>query len=202
VGIRLDRIERGIMLLRDFGSIPFSAPCHAAADAAAAGGATGLDADELKRRPAVSREFSTRVGEVVSLLMRSRLHRFSLLAELEWMIMPAIAARQVRIVEGFSQETGLVSPVAAILWASVSPEIDQRLNQAIDQPIKLKPEEWRSGDIVWIVEAVGEPRVVAASLQHLKQNELKDRVVRMRVKGGDGKPAVGRLELETSGQRG
>jgi hemolysin-activating ACP:hemolysin acyltransferase len=172
--------------------------CFAPADAT--GAAPALDTEELKRRATASREFSTRLGEVVSLLMRSRLHRFTMLAELEWMVLPAIAARQVRIVEGMSQETGLVAPVAAILWASVSAEVDQRLTQAIDQPIKIKPEEWRCGEIAWIVEAVGEPRVVAASLQHLKQNELKDRIVRMRIKGGDGKPAVGRLEIENHQQ--
>lgn len=182
------------MPLRDFNS----SICRAPADAPASAPASALDAEELKRRAAISREFSARLGEVVSLLIRSRLHRFSLLAELEWMILPAIAARQVRIVEGVSQETGLVAPVAAILWASVSPEVDQRLSHSIDLPIKLKPEEWRSGDIVWIVEAVGEPRVVTASLQHLKQNEFKNRLVRMRVKGADGKPAIGRLELESS----
>jgi hemolysin-activating ACP:hemolysin acyltransferase len=175
---------------------PISTICHAPADAAAAAAPPAIDAEELKRRAAISREFSSRLGEIVGLLMRSRLHRFSMLAELEWMVLPAIAARQVRVVEGVSQETGLVAPVAAILWAAVSPEIDQRLSQAIDLPIRLKPEEWRCGDIVWIVEAVGEPRVVAAALQHLKQNELKDRVVRMRVKGSDGKAAVGRLEIE------
>ena len=155
-----------------------------------------IDPDEYKRRTAASRGVSTSLGEIVGLLMRSRTHRFNMLAELEWMVLPAISTRQFRVAEGTSQEAGFVAPVAAVLWASVSADVDQRLSQAIEQPIKLKPEEWSSGSIVWIVEAVGEQRAVTAMLQHLKQNELKDFTVRMRVRGSDGKPAVGRLELQ------
>ena len=62
--------------------------------------------------------------------------------------------------------------------------------------MRLKPEEWRSGDHVWIIEALGEPKAITAMLQHLKQNEFKDRKVRMRVRGQDGKITVGRVELQ------
>ena len=174
---------------------PMLAPADA--QAGAASGAATSGAEESQRRTTASREFSTKLGEIVGLLMRSRSHRFTMLAELEWMVLPALATRQLRVVEGTSQETGLVAPIAVVMWASVSAAIDQRLHQAIDQPIKLKPEEWRSGDVVWIIEAVGEQRAVTATLQHLKQNELKDRTVHLRVKGKDGQPAVGRLELES-----
>lgn len=104
--------------------------------------------------------------------------------------------RQFRVGEGAMAENGVVVPVAAVLWASVSPEVDQRLAQNLDQPMRLKPHEWRSGDIVWIVEAVGDSKTITAMLQHLKQNELKDQTVRMRVKGKDGKPTIGRVELQ------
>ncbi len=171
---------------------PTPLPVFAPADAPA------LGAEEMQRRTTASRDFSTRLGEIIGLLIRSRTHRHTMLAELEWMVLPALAHRQVRIAEGMSPEVGFVAPIAVILWASVSAEVDQRLHQSIDQPIRLKPEEWRSGDIVWIVEAVGEQRAVTATLEHLKQNELKDRTVRLRVKGKDGQPIVGRLELEPS----
>ncbi len=179
---------------------PTPLPVFAPADAPAA--AAPLGAEEMQRRTAASRDFSTRLGEIVGLLMRSRTHRHTMLAELEWMVLPALAHRQVRIAEGMSPELGFVAPIAVILWASVSAEVDQRLHQSIDLPIRLKPEEWRSGDIVWIVEAVGEQRAVTATLEHLKQNELKDRTVRLRIKGKEGQAMVGRLEIEPDGTNG
>ncbi len=154
------------------------------------------DGEEMKRRAAMAREVSANFGQVVSLFMRSRSHRFQMLADLEYLVVPAIATRQFRVAEGVSAEAGLVAPVAAVIWASVSAEVDQRLAQALDQPIRLKPEEWKSGDIVWIVDTVGEPKAINALLQHLKQNEMKDSRVKMRVMGKDGKPTLGRVELQ------
>lgn len=155
------------------------------------------DAEEMKRRASMARDVSANFGQIVSLLMRSRSHRFNMLADLEHLVVPAIAARQFRVAEGVSAEAGLVAPVAAVLWASVSDEVDQRLSQAIDLPIRLKPEEWRSGDTVWIVDAVGDPKAIQALLQHLKQNDLKDARVKMRVQNKDGKPAIGRVEIQS-----
>lgn len=158
-----------------------------------------FDADEMKRRAQYARDISASFGQVISLMMQSRQHRLTLLAELEWLVMPALTTRQFRVAEGVNQERGIVAPIAAVLWAHVSPEIDKRISGNLDQPIKLKPEEWRSGEHTWIIETLGENNAVTALLQHLKQNELKDKTVRMRVRGQDGKPAIGRVELQAEG---
>lgn len=155
-----------------------------------------LDSEEMKRRTAFARDVSASFGQLVSLLMRSPQHRFTMLSELEWMVMPALVTRQFRVAEGVSQDKGLVAPIAAVMWAHVNADIDRRLSENLNLPIKLKPDEWRSGEHTWIIEAIGDGNAVGATLQHLKQNELKDRVVRMRVRGKDGKTTVGRLELQ------
>ena len=178
-----------------FSTEPTYSPADAPAGAPTINGAT-IDQKQIQRGTVNAREISASFGEIASLMMRSRNHRLTMLAELEWMVVPAIATRQFRVGEGAMAENGVVVPVAAVLWASVSPEVDQRLAQNLDQPMRLKPHEWRSGDIVWIVEAVGDSKTITAMLQHLKQNELKDQTVRMRVKGKDGKPTIGRVELQ------
>ncbi len=188
--------------------LPLSPPVFAPADARAGQiaqnsqpGQNGQsrplhDGEEMKRRAAMARDVSATLGQIVSLMMRSRTHRFNMMIDLEWMVVPAIATRQFRVAEGVSAEAGVVAPIAAVIWASVSAEVDQRLAQNIDAPVRLKPEEWRSGDIVWVVDILGDPKAVDAILQHLKQNELKDRRVRMRVKGENGKATIGRVELQ------
>ena len=56
--------------------------------------------------------------------------------------------------------------------------------------MRLRPDEWKSGDILWLIEAVGDGRVVPGLLKQLSENALKGRDVKMRVRGQDGKPAV------------
>lgn len=176
---------------------------HSPADLAANGQqpapAAPLDPEEAKRRAAFSRQISASFGEIVSVLMRSPSHKFHSLSDLEWLVIPAVVTGQFRVAEAASKENGFTAPVAVVLWASVSAEVDQRLAQSLEQPMRLKPNEWRSGNIVWLVEAVGDNRAVMAVLQRLKQHELKDQMVRMRIRGKDGKPAIGRLELQPAG---
>ena len=155
-----------------------------------------LDNEEIKRRAAFARDISASFGQLVSLMMQSRQHRHVMLAELEWLVVPALASRQFRVAEGVSQDKVLVAPIAAVIWASVSPEVDKRLAETLDAPIRLKPEEWRSGAHIWIVETLGEAKAVTVLLQHVMQHDLKDKVVRMRVRGQDGKVSVGRVELQ------
>lgn len=155
-----------------------------------------IDPAEMQRLSAQSKDIAAGLGQIMSLLMRARPYRHTMLYELETILMPAIVTRQFRIAESLMPDRKAVLPIAAVTWALVSPEVDKRLTEALDQPIKLKPEEWRSGNIAWIVEAIGEQQAISSLLQHLKQTELKDNTVRMRVRGQDGKPAIGRVELQ------
>ena len=90
-------------------------------------------------------------------------------------------------------------PIAAVIWASVNDEVDRRMSENLDSPVRLKPEEWRSGEHVWIIEAIGDGNAISGMLQHLKQTELKDTNVRMRVRGKDGKITIGRVEVHADG---
>lgn len=55
----------------------------------------------------------------------------------------------------------------------------KRLSENPGQRPRLRPDEWKGGDQLWIIDLVGEPAAVAASLKHLAANELKDKHVKM-----------------------
>jgi hemolysin-activating ACP:hemolysin acyltransferase len=59
--------------------------------------------------------------------------------------------------------------------------------------VKLKLEEWRSGDILWVVEAVGDGKIMEPMLGRLVANEWKGKTARMRVRANDGAYKVGLL---------
>lgn len=127
-------------------------------------------------------------GQIVTILMRSPQHKPRPLADLEWLVLPAVISGQYRIVQ--AQQSGVPVPVGVALWASVSTAVDQRLSD-LSAPLRVNPDEWRSGDIPWLVELVADPKTQQALLKHLGETVFKERGIKMRVRGADGKTQIG-----------
>lgn len=154
-----------------------------------------LSPEEAKKRAAAAKQVAAAFGEFVTLLMRSPTDKHHALVDLEWLLVPAMMHRQFAVAEAQSKETGVVSPIGGVLWAFVSEDVDKRLSDPAN-PLRLKPNEWRSGDIPWIVFANGDMRVLAGLIQQLTANVFKDRKPKMRVRGRDGKLSIGHLEVK------
>jgi cytolysin-activating lysine-acyltransferase len=150
---------------------------------------------EVQRRAAKSKQLQASFGGIVVLLMRNPEFRNCTLADLEHLVLPALSNGQFTIAEAQEKKSGLMTPVAAILWASVSEEVDQRLSKTQDQPLKLAPNEWKSGDIPWLIAAVGDPRLIKALQQRLQESVLKDRPLKSRSTDTDDKPVVPTSQL-------
>lgn len=89
------------------------------------------------------------LGEMVWLLTRSPLHRSLPLADLEWLIMPALLHQQFYIFRDQGQPVGLA------LWARCAPEAERKLDKGIMEPEnRLLPLDWISGDQVWLIDLV------------------------------------------------
>lgn len=145
----------------------------------------------LKRRAVEAKQLLLGFGEVVSVLLKSPQFRSLTLAQVEELVVPAIAARQFIVAEAQSRTNGLMSPVAAALWALVSKEIDERLTNDVGKPLRLAPSEWRSGDIPWLIVVAGDRRIIQPMLQNLQANQLKGRALKTRVRGSGGAVEAG-----------
>jgi len=161
-----------------------------ASDAAASGAAS----DEARRRAAAAVRHSLAFAQIVSILMHSPRYRHYTLGDLEWLVLPPLLTGQCSVAEAKSKENGTSIPVAVALWASVSAEVDRRLAENLNTPIRLRPDEWRSGDILWLIDAVGDRRVVPGLLKQLADNTLKGREIKVRGRGEDGKVEVKNLQ--------
>ena len=148
---------------------------------------------EAQARADASRRSILAFGQIVSVLMRTQPFNSLPLLAIEPLIAPAVLTGQFMVAEAQSNANGVVAPVAAVLWASVSPEIDRRLSENLDKPVQLAPVEWKSGTIPWLVLAAGDQRLVNSMLAQLQEKGLGGRPLKMRVKGQDGKEAVGTL---------
>jgi hemolysin-activating ACP:hemolysin acyltransferase len=155
-----------------------------------------LPPEELKRRAEIAQRATTAAGELFTLMLRSPRHRDQKLADLGRQVLPAVRTGQYALLQAQSKTHGLVAPVAAVLWANVSAEVDGRLSAKLTEPVRLGPKEWRSGDVLWIVEAIGDDRALAALVRRLRTNEWKGRRVKARVSDAKGEVRLHLIEPE------
>jgi hemolysin-activating ACP:hemolysin acyltransferase len=129
-------------------------------------------------------------GEIVTVLMRSPAYRSYSISDLEWLVTPAVLNRQFSLVHLKDKKAGPAAPVALVMWASVSAEVEQRLLGELGAPIRLSPKDRKSGQLHWITDAVGDPRIVSVVLQNLRKVTLRGAPVKTVTREGTGKAQV------------
>lgn len=162
----------------------------------ASSAAQNSNADTLVRLAAVQKSIA--FTQIVSLMMRSPQHRTYSLSDLEWLFLPALQHNQFRIAEAKLNGTNV--PAGFLLWASVSPEVDKRLSDTSSAQVRLRPEDWRSGANLWIIETVGDPRAIGPLLKAFRDQNPNGRSAKVRVTSKDGKVSVvelGALNVDT-----
>jgi hemolysin-activating ACP:hemolysin acyltransferase len=153
-------------------------------------GAQATASEEAQRRAAIAIRQSLAFAQIISVLMRSSHYKHYTLADLEWLVLPPLLTGQFSVAEAAPKDGGARFPVAVALWASVSVEVDQRLSENLTAPIRLRPDEWKSGNILWLVDAVGDGRIVPALLKQLGETVWKTAEIKMRVVSEAGRPQV------------
>ena len=136
-------------------------------------------------------------GEIISVLMRSPTYKHFSLADLEWLVVPPVLTQQFVLAEIRKGKDGIPAPVGVALWASVSPDVDKKLMANQSGPLRLRPDEWKSGDTLWLIDAIGPGKVIHGLIENLHKNVFKGRPLKVRTRGEDGKPIV---KMQTLGE--
>ncbi len=108
-------------------------------------------------------------GEIVWLMSQSAAHKHFAIADLEWMVMPAVLLNQYCLFHDQAR------PVGAALWAFLSEEAEAKLSL---NPVRLRPDDWNSGDRCWLVDLIApgatpENTLTAVMLDDLRRTALK-----------------------------
>jgi hemolysin-activating ACP:hemolysin acyltransferase len=107
-------------------------------------------------------------GQAVGALMASERHRRLRLRDLEERLIPPLVLGQfMTAVAPVPNRPGETAPVALVVWALVSDEVDRRLQREAAFPLTVGREEWRSGPHLWIVDIAGAPETVRRMLGDL-----------------------------------
>jgi cytolysin-activating lysine-acyltransferase len=115
-------------------------------------------------------------GEMAWLLTQSPTHKHYTLADLEWMVMPALLLQQYRVFRDGQRPVGLA------LWAFLSEEAEARLAGG---KTHIRPDEWKSGDRCWLIDLVApfstaENQMAGRMVTDLSQTALKGREFKFR----------------------
>lgn len=82
-----------------------------------------------------------------------------------------------------------IEPVAVVTWALVSDDIHKELETGRRA---ISADEWRSGDNLWIIEAIILPEVTEMVFEDLTQSVFPNKIGNMWVADDDGNWAIER----------
>jgi hemolysin-activating ACP:hemolysin acyltransferase len=167
------------------------------------GDGAGAGGSARAKRPAEARQarFGQAFSQIIAVLMRDQNFKNMRIADLEWLVLPPVMAGQFRLAHMPApprpgqqpkpgDKSGVLVPVAVALWARVSPQIDKGLSENLDKPVRLRANQWASGNIVWLMAVAGDRRAIPKFLEQLKEKEFKGQEVKMRANAGEGKVVV------------
>jgi hemolysin-activating ACP:hemolysin acyltransferase len=130
----------------------------------------------------IRRRIHAAVGQVVLALSVVPRYRHQSLADLQTLVLEPLMRNRVAIASPAADSGEADGALAGIaIWASVSEAVDAKIREQIKGgafPIQLKPEEWTSGDKVWLFDVIAPSRKLASSVlanfkQVIKQGDVR-----------------------------
>ena len=159
-------------------------------------GAGSIDAAKTDAAVRAKPTVSHMLGEVTWLLSQSPAHKHFAIGDLEWMAMPAILLEQFRVFHGDKH------PLGFALWAHLSEEAEARMTATVAAGggARLRPDDWKSGGRLWLVELVApfatpDNKLTEAMIADLIQNVFGEK----KFKFHSTDPATGKREVREIG---
>lgn len=107
-------------------------------------------------------------GKVAMAMMAVPRYRNQAIADLQHMVLEPMMRDRVAIASSKPQGDKGIEDVSGIaIWASVSQEVDIKIREQIKTgtfPVRLKSEEWNSGDINWLLDVIAPSQKLTTSV--------------------------------------
>ncbi len=121
-------------------------------------------------------------GKVVMAMMMLPRYRNQTVADLQHLVLEPLMRDRIAIAYPSGEKAGPLADMAGFaIWASVSEEADTRIREQIQAgtfPVRLKNEDWNSGEINWLLDVVAPDQrtttnVIANFRQVVKEGSLR-----------------------------
>lgn len=121
-------------------------------------------------------------GKIVMGLMTLPRYRHQTIGDLQHLVLEPLIRDRVAMAYPKDQSDTVPNDVVGVaIWASVSEEVDQNIQDQIRAgvfPIRLKPDDWQSGEINWLLDVFAPNQkltadVIANFRQVIKEGQLR-----------------------------
>lgn len=121
-------------------------------------------------------------GKAVMAIMMLPRYRNQTLADLQHLVLEPLMRDRVAVAYPGGDKAGPLADMAGLaIWASVNEDADARIREQIREgifPIRLKADDWNSGDINWLLDVVAPDKqtttnVIANFKQVVKEGSLR-----------------------------
>jgi cytolysin-activating lysine-acyltransferase len=110
------------------------------------------------------------IGPVIMLYLQSSHRRFQFIGDLEWLLLPPLVLGQCKLYMKKQY------PFSFLSWAFLNEQAEERL---LHNGGKLRPEDWKCGDRLWIIDIVAPYGGVGNMMRDLQKNMFPDQGVRL-----------------------
>jgi cytolysin-activating lysine-acyltransferase len=104
-------------------------------------------------------------GSVVMAMMALPRYRHQTLGDLQALVLEPLIRDRIALAQSGATAPADLSGVA--IWASVSDEVDTRIREQVKAgvfPVRLKPEDWTSGQINWLLDVIAPDRATVGRM--------------------------------------
>jgi cytolysin-activating lysine-acyltransferase len=110
------------------------------------------------------------LGDVSFLMLHSQAHRHLFISDMEWLVIPALRLKQMRVFRDAKK------PVAYISWAALTEETEARL---LSGNTRLAPREWNAGKRIWIIDSICSAPSIYPFFKSVNDQVFKGQEVRL-----------------------
>jgi len=148
----------------------------------AAQAAQQLDPAMLEKVIEIRSKVHETFGQVAMAMMAIPRYRHLSIADLSHVLLDPLIRDRVAIANSAPDEKNPQGNLSGIaIWASVSEEVDAKIREQIKAgvfPIKLKADDWTSGDINWLLDVIAPNQqlttsVIANFKQVIKEGDMR-----------------------------
>ncbi|MFG5379713.1 toxin-activating lysine-acyltransferase [Yoonia sp. R2-816] len=143
---------------------------------------TEIDPEIAKKVAQVRAQVRESFGKIAMAMMALPRYRSQTIGDLQHMVLEPLIRDRIAIAYPGNEERGPLTDLSGVaIWASVSEEVDAKIRDQIKGgvfPVRLKADEWQSGDINWLLDVIAPDQkttvsVIANFKQVVKNGELR-----------------------------
>ncbi len=141
-----------------------------------------IDPEIARKIAALRSTLRENFGKIVMALMMVPRYRTQMLGDLQHLVLDPMLKDRVAVAYREKKEDSPAADMAGFaIWASVSEDVDARLRDQVSNgvfPIRLRPEDWNSGNINWLLDVIAPDSATIATVignfrQVAKEGELR-----------------------------